>query len=105
MRWAIVSINGVQHKVQEGAELLAGHLDAEVGEKLKFDKVLLLVEGDKVEVGQPEVKDASIEASVVAQVKGPKVVVTKYKSKSRYRRKRGHRSFYTKLMVNKISSN
>ena len=105
MQYAIVSINGNQYKVQEGQELLVDRQDAEIGKKIKLDKVLLLRNEDKIEIGQPEVKGAAIEASVVAQVKGPKIVVAKYKAKSRYRRKRGHRSFYTKLKVEKISSN
>lgn len=104
MRWAIVSINGMQYKVQEGQELLVDRLGTEVGEKLKFDKVLCFVDGNKIEIGQPEVSGASVEASVVAQTKGPKIVVSKYKAKSRYRRKLGHRSFYTKLKVEKISA-
>ncbi len=103
MRYAIVSIGGKQYKVQEGQELLVDHLEAEVGKKVKLDKVLFLRDEDKIEVGQPQVSGASIEASVVAQTKGPKIVVSKYKAKSRYRRKRGHRSFYTKLKVEKIS--
>lgn len=103
MRYAIISISGRQHKVQEGQELLVDRQLSEVGKKIEFDKVLLLRDEDKVVVGQPEVKGASIEALVVTQVKGPKVMVTKYKAKSRYRRKRGHRSFYTKLRIEKIS--
>ena len=103
MRYAIVSISGKQYKVQERQELLVPRQDTEIGEKVKFDKVLLLRDEDKVEVGQPEVSGALVEASVVAHPLGSKIVVAKYKAKSRYRRKRGHRSFYTKLKVEKIS--
>lgn len=103
MRYAIVSISGRQYKVQEGQELLVDRQDAEVGKKIKLDRVLLLRDEDKVEVGQPEISGASIEVSVVDQAKGPKIVVAKYKAKSRYRRKRGHRSLYTKIKVEKIS--
>lgn len=103
MRYAVVLIGGRQYKVQEGQELLVDRQDVEVGKKMKFDKVLLLRDEEKVEVGQPEVSGASIEASVIVQTKGPKLVISKYKAKSRYRRKRGHRSFYTKLKIAKIS--
>ncbi|MDO8503149.1 MAG: 50S ribosomal protein L21 [bacterium] len=103
MRYAIVSISGKQYKVEEGKALLVSRQDTEVGKKVKFDKVLLLRDEDKVEVGQPEVSGASVEATVTAHPLGPKIVVAKYKAKSRYRRKRGHRSFYTELKVEKIS--
>lgn len=104
MRYAIVTISGRQYKVQEGQELLVQRQNTEVGKKIKFDKVLLLRDEDKVEVGQPEVSGASIEALVVDQNKGPKIVVAKYKAKSRYRRKMGHRSQYTRIKIGEIGA-
>ena len=76
-------------------------IDAEVDSVVSFD-VLLLGEGDEVKVGAPTVAGAKVEAKVLGQVKGEKIVVYKYKSKKTYHRKQGHRQPYTKVEITSI---
>lgn len=99
MKYAVIRVNGKQYKAYEGQEVLVDKmLDLKVE-----PEVLLLVNEDKVEVGTPVVKDANVKTKVLeAEVKGDKVHVLKYKSKSRYRKHTGFRAVYTKLLVEKI---
>jgi large subunit ribosomal protein L21 len=74
----------------------------EVGEQVDLDQVLLFVDGDEVKVGAPGVNGAKVKTTIVSHVKGPKIVVFKYRPKKRIRVKTGHRQQYTRLMVNSI---
>ena len=73
------------------------------GSQVKLDKVLLVADEDKVRVGTPLVKGAKVVAEALGEEKGDKVIVFKYKSKVRYRRKKGHRQLYTRLAIKKIT--
>lgn len=99
MKYAIVSVKGKQYKVEEGKEFLVNKLSE--GEKIDA-KVLLTVDGEKVEIGQPEVKSAKMDMEVIGEEKGEKIKVFKYKSKSKYRRMTGSRAKFTRVLVNKI---
>ena len=101
--YAVIEACGKQYKVSEGDVVFIEKLDVNEGEKVTFDKVLLLSDGEKVKVGAPTVKSAKVEATVIAQGKGPKVVVFKYKAKKNERKKQGHRQPYTKIKIEKIS--
>ena len=79
------------------------HAIIEAGENVTFDKVLAVIDGDKITVGTPVVEGAKVDASVVKNGKGKKVIVFKYKPKKGYRRKQGHRQPYTKVTIGKIS--
>lgn len=96
--YAIIVTGGKQYKVEQGDEILVEKLDAEVGEQVRFD-VLMVAEGEKVTVGKPFVKGVSAKAEVVEHGKGDKVIVFKYKPKKDYRKKQGHRQPYTKVKV------
>ena len=99
-KYAVISLNGRQYKVSEGEEILVDLISDAKAEA----KALLLVDGDKVSVGKPLVKDAKIKFKVVsAMEKGEKVEIVKYKAKSRYRRKMGFRPQLTRLLIEKIS--
>ncbi len=102
MKYAVVDIAGKQYKIEEGQELIVDRLEADG--KTVFDKVLLVVDGDKAEVGSPEVSGAKIEAEVLENLKGEKIRVLKYKAKSRYRKVRGFRASQTKIKITKIVS-
>lgn len=104
MKYAVFSDKGNQYKVSEGEEILLEGANGEAGKKLKFEAVLLVVDGDKVKVGEPLVKGASVAIEVLGQEKGKKLKVFKFKAKSRYRRTQGHRSSYTRVKITKISS-
>lgn len=106
MKYAVVNIAGKQYKVEEGQELLVDKLSAESTGKsaqVTFEDVLLVVDGDKTQVGNPSLKGAKVIVEVQGDEKGDKVRVVKYKSKSRYRKVRGFRAQHTKVKVTKIS--
>ena len=100
---AIIETGGKQYKVAEGDTLFIEKLNAEAGEAVTFDKVLAVVDGDKATFGTPVVEGAKVDASVVKNGKGKKIIVFKYKPKKNYRRKQGHRQPYTKVTIGKIS--
>lgn len=99
--YAIVKTGGKQYCVEEGKKISVEKLDAEVGAEVVFDQVLL-VAGDEVQVGAPVVAGAKVTAKVLEQGKGKKIRIFKYKAKSNYRRRQGHRQPYTKVEVTKI---
>ena len=99
--YAVIATGGKQCRVKEGDVLCIEKIDAEVDSVVSFD-VLLLGEGDEVKVGAPTVAGAKVEAKVLGQVKGEKIVVYKYKSKKTYHRKQGHRQPYTKVEITSI---
>ncbi|MBQ9721663.1 MAG: 50S ribosomal protein L21 [Oscillospiraceae bacterium] len=99
--YAVIATGGKQYRVKEGDVLCIEKIDAEVDSVVSFD-VLLLGEGDEVKVGAPTVAGAKVEAKVLGQVKGEKIVVYKYKSKKTYHRKQGHRQPYTKVEITSI---
>ena len=103
MKYAIVEDGGKQYKAVEGATIEVDYFPAEAGEPVDLERVLMVVEDDKVNVGRPLVDGAKVQASVVSQVKGPKIVVFRYKPKKRIRRKTGHRQKYTRLQIDAIS--
>ena len=94
--YAIIESCGKQYKVAEGDVVFFEKLDAEEGKKVTFDKVILVSEEGKVQVGNPYVKGIKVEGKVVSHGKGKKIIVFKMKAKKNYRRKQGHRQQYTK---------
>jgi len=105
MKYAIIEDGGKQYKAIEGNTIDVDRFSAEIGEQVDLENVLLLVEDDHVHIGTPLLDDVSVHATVVDQVKGPKVVVFKYKPKQRYRVKTGHRQKYTRLQIETINQN
>ena len=102
MKYAIVEDGGKQFKAVVGSTIEVDHFDSEIGEEIDLEHVLLVVDDDKTEIGTPVIAGAKIQATVVAQVKGPKVVVFRYKPKKRIRVKTGHRQQYTRLRIDAI---
>ena len=103
MKYAIVESGGKQYRAVEGGYIEVDLLPVEVGEKVDLGSVLLLVDGEQVSVGKPNVSGATIKATVVEHTKGPKLVIFKYRPKKRIRVKTGHRQQYTRLQVESIS--
>ena len=99
--YAIIATGGKQYKVSEGDVIKVEKLDAEVGAKVTFDNVLL-VGGDTVKVGTPTVDGATVEASVVSEGKDKRVIVYKYKRKTGYHKKNGHRQLFTQVKIDSI---
>lgn len=104
--YAIIKTGGKQYKVEEGNSLLVEKLsEAEVGQEVVLDEVLMLADGDKVKIGKPVVEGASVVAKVVAQKKAPKILVFKRKPKKGYKKMQGHRQHVTELTITKIKAN
>ena len=101
--YAIIESCGRQYKVAEGEVVFFEKLDAEEGKKVSFDKVVLVSEDGKVQVGAPYVKGVKVEGKVVAHGKAKKILVYKMKPKKNYRRMQGHRQPYTKVEITKIN--
>ena len=99
--YAVIETGGKQYRVQEGDVITVEKLNAEVGETVTFDKVLVLGEGKDVKVGTPYV-DAAVTGSVVENGKGQKVIIFKYKAKKDYRKKQGHRQPYTMVKIESL---
>ena len=102
--YAIIESCGKQYKVAEGDVVFFEKLDTEEGKKITFDKVILVSDEGKVEIGSPYVKGAKVEGKVVAHGKGKKIIVFKYKAKKNYRRKQGHRQPYTKVEITAVKT-
>jgi len=105
MKYAIVEDGGKQYKAVEGGAIEVDHFEAEIGEQVDLERVLLVVDEGQVSVGMPLVAGVKVQATVAAQVKGPKVIVFRYKPKKRIRRKTGHRQKYTRLQIDAITVN
>ena len=101
--YAVIEACGKQYKVSEGDVVFVEKLEVNEGDKVTFDKVLLLSDGDKVKVGAPTVKSAKVEATVLEHGKAKKIRVYKYKAKKNERKTQGHRQPYTKIKIEKIS--
>ncbi len=101
---AIIVTGGKQYKVTEGDVLYVEKLPNEAGDAVTFDQVLAVIDGDKATFGQPTVAGASVQANVVKNGKGKKVIVFKYKPKKNYKRKQGHRQPYTKIEITKVNA-
>merc|ERR1711937_345665 len=99
---AIVKISGKQFKVAKDTKLFVNRIDAKDGSKVSFDDVLLIDNGSKVIVGNPIVKDASVEAKVLKHLKDDKVIVFKKKRRKGYRVKNGHRQAITEIEISDI---
>ena len=102
--YAIIESCGKQYKVAEGDVVFFEKLDAEEGKKVTFDKVVLVSEEGKVQVGTPYVKGVKVEGKVVSHGKGKKIIVFKMKAKKNYRRTQGHRQPYTKVEITEIKT-
>ena len=102
--YAVVESGGKQYKVQEGEILRIEKISGDVGSPVTFDKVLMFSDGNKVDIGKPLLKKATVNGHIVQQAKTKKVIVFKYKRRKRYRRKQGHRQHYTAIQIDKINA-
>lgn len=102
--YAIVDIAGQQFKVQKSQQIFVNRLEGNEGDTVNFDKVLLVANGGKVDVGFPTIKGASINAKIVSHLKGDKVLVFKKKRRKGYAKLNGHRQYLTKIEIQDITS-
>lgn len=99
---AIIKTGGKQYKVSPGDKIKVEKLDKEEGKEIVFGDVLLVEKSRKVQIGTPLVKGAKVTAKVLKQGRGKKVIVFKYKPKTRYKKKQGHRQSFTEVEIAKI---
>lgn len=102
MTFAVIETGGKQYIVKAGQKLKIGKIETGDKSTVTFDKVLLLSNEGKTQVGAPYVEGAKIEAKLVKQGRERKKIVFKYHSKTRYRKKKGHRQHYTEVEITKI---
>jgi large subunit ribosomal protein L21 len=100
--FAIIETGGKQYKVTPGQKLKIEKLETKAGDGLAFDKVLLVADGENVKIGVPYIDGAKVEGKVVRQGHNKTVVVFKYHSKTRYRKKKGHRQLFTEVEITGI---
>jgi len=103
MKYAVITSGGKQYKVTEGQILELDKLPVEPGSSYTFDKVLLAVDGDDVQVGAPYLENVAVIAKVLDQVQGDKIRVAKFKAKVRYRKVMGFRAKLTKVIIESLS--
>lgn len=103
--FAIIETGGKQYLVMEGGKVRVEKMAGEhkVGDTVTFDKVLLVQSGDDTSIGEPTIPNAKVSAEITKISRAPKVTVIKYKAKSRYFKKRGHRQPFFELQISKIA--
>lgn len=104
MKFAVIQTGGKQYLVKEGQSLKIEKIAGAKGDKMAFDKVLLIAndDGSEAKVGKPYVEGAKVEAEILDQGRGDKVLIIKYKRKVRYHRRKGHRQDFTKVKIIKL---
>jgi len=101
--YAVIKTGGKQYRVAEGQTLKVEKLDVEEGAAVEFDQVLMIADGDRIQVGAPYIDGARVSATVKSQGRSPKVLIVKFRRRKHYRKTQGHRQSYTELKISGIS--
>lgn len=102
--YAIVATGGKQYRVKEGEKLRIEKLNAEAGDTVELDKVLLVGEGEDIKVGAPYLDGAKVTATVAANGRGDKVKIIKFKRRKHHQKQMGHRQAYTEIEITGITA-
>ena len=102
--YAVIESGGKQHRVEEGEVLKLEKLDAATGDKVDFDKVLMVGEGESVTIGTPYVEGSKVTAEVLNQDRADKVKIIKFNRRKHYRKQQGHRQWYTEVKITGIKA-
>ncbi|MFA0810513.1 50S ribosomal protein L21 [Microbulbifer epialgicus] len=102
--YAVFESGGKQHRVEEGEVLRLEKLEVATGETIDFDKVLMVVEGDKINIGAPVVGGAKVTAEVVSHGRGEKVKIIKFRRRKHSMKRQGHRQWYTEVKITGIKA-
>ncbi len=100
--YAVVDIAGQQFKVEKDRKIFVHRLSAEEGETVEFEKVLLVDNAGDVKIGAPVIEGSKVTAKVLSHVKGDKVIVFKKKRRKGYKKKNGHRQYFTQIQIEEI---
>ncbi|MBQ0715515.1 50S ribosomal protein L21 [Paraperlucidibaca wandonensis] len=101
--YAVIKSGGKQHRVIEGERLKVELLNVEPGQTITFDDVLMVVDGDSIQIGTPIVAGAKVTAEVLDHGRHDKIRIVKFRRRKHYRRQAGHRQYYTELKITGIS--
>jgi len=102
--YAVIKTGGKQYKVSPGDTIRVEKLPGEPGEKIEINEVLLVDDGENLKIGQPLVEGAKVKATIVAQGRSKKIIVFKKKRRKNYKKKRGHRQYYTDIQIEEIQA-
>ena len=102
--YAVIESGGKQHRVEEGEILRLEKLEATAGDKVNFDKILLLGEGQSVKIGTPYLDGCQVEAEVVKQGRGDKIKIIKFNRRKHYKKQQGHRQLFTEVKITGIKA-
>ena len=102
--YAVIVSGGKQHRVEEGETLKLEKLNIEVGASVDFDRVLLVVNGEDVKIGAPDVQGAKVSAEIVSHGRGKKVSIMKFKRRKHHMKQMGHRQWFTEVKITGISA-
>ena len=97
--YAVIESGGKQHRVQEGEILQLEKLEAATGDKVKFDKILMVGEGESVKIGTPYVKGSQVTAEVLKQGRGDKIRIIKFNRRKHSKKTQGHRQWFTEVKI------
>ncbi|MFP6801741.1 MAG: 50S ribosomal protein L21 [Pseudomonadales bacterium] len=101
--YAVIESGGKQHRVEPGEVLRLEKLDASEGETVNFDKVMMIGEGENIQIGTPFVDGGAVTAEVVSHGRGDKITIIKMHRRKHYRRQAGHRQYFTEVKIKEIS--
>ncbi len=102
--YAVIETGGKQHRVVEGEIVKVEKMEVDTGSTVKFDRVLLVGEGESIKVGAPVVDGANVSAEVLNHGRSDKVMILKFKRRKHHLKRQGHRQWFTELKITKISS-
>ena len=102
--YAVIETGGKQHRVVEGEIVKVEKMEVDTGSTVKFDRVLLVGEGESIKVGVPVVDGANVSAEVLNHGRSDKVMILKFKRRKHHLKRQGHRQWFTELKIKKISS-
>jgi large subunit ribosomal protein L21 len=102
--YAVIQTGGKQYRVSQGDLVTVEKLAGAAGDRVEFDSVLMVGEGEQVTIGQPQLEQARVMGTIVRQMRGPKIIVFKHKRRKGYQKKQGHRQWQTLLRVTEIVS-
>ena len=100
--YAVVETGGKQYRMAPGGVVTVERVPGDVGEVVEISRVLLVAEGEKIQIGSPLVPGVRVRATILGQLRGPKITVFKFRRRKKYRRKSGHRQPLTRLRVEEI---
>lgn len=102
--YAVIKTGGKQYRVEQGATLAIERLDGDTGAEVSFDEVLLVGSDSATTIGRPLVQGASVKATIVEQGRAKKVIIFKFRRRKNYKRKKGHRQYFTRVRIDSIAA-